>query len=444
MQPTCYNIIGDNVTYIKINEIIDFYKKDEALYRKLCNYYLNYEISSDKLEKCFNDIKNEIINHYLIKYEYKEYDSRAIQDRLINNLFCMCDITKKFKNKDNKVKVYPVKESIANKLKIYKEILINMVDYQIETRLSIDEIFNMYAQQYEDKINSFIEELKNKEFNLYYGHPYYIIERSKFIAECIKYIPNVSIDVKYLINEMLFFENKYMRDKKDNDRQENFDIDDEQFYKDYDAIELCYKELLIIEDTLAPIVINYWKEFLTKPAEHSETYKYLTHSFSNGMVEPNLMNKVCCSLSTNEIKNYMYSSSGLIYDIDVDSIETMCTTDVGSWVTTKEEFIARLCPSKWQLTKLEGDIIFYEDPINSKLIMPEIFEKICIEGSADLQHWTYSEFFLNKNAKVIGVFYTDGCENIDEVEAYARKIGLPLVYVEAKHREHNNNVIIGY
>lgn len=34
---------------------------------------------------------------------------------------------------------------------------------------------------------------------------------------------------------------------------------------------------------------------------------------------------------------------------------------------------------------------------------------------------------MNSNAKVLGVFYTDKCQNVEMVKEYAASYGLPLV-----------------
>ena len=84
------------------------------------------------------------------------------------------------------------------------------------------------------------------------------------------------------------------------------------------------------------------------------------------------------------------------------------------------------------LTKLDGQCIWYEYPKNSKIIMPEEFEKECKEKNSNKNFWHYSEIVMNKNAKPIGVFYTDECQNLEEVELYAKKFNLPLVKIETK------------
>jgi len=46
--------------------------------------------------------------------------------------------------------------------------------------------------------------------------------------------------------------------------------------------------------------------------------------------------------------------------------------------------------------------------------------------------FNYSEIFLNKNARPIGVFYTNDCQNIEELKMYAERNNLPLVEIDVK------------
>ena len=187
-----------------------------------------------------------------------------------------------------------------------------------------------------------------------------------------------------------------------------------------------------MENELLPIVVDQWKKYLTAPISNDDNYRYIMHCFSSGIVDPNFMNKACCSLYTVTIENLMYGNSGLIYDIDVNSIDTMCTDDAGSWSVNKEEFIENGCPSGWQLTKLDSETVWYECPFNSKLILPEIFENECNNKIIN-NKFNYSEIYLNKNAKPIGVFYTDDCQNIEEIKLYSEKNNLPLIRINIQN-----------
>lgn len=424
----------------RINDIIDRYKNYDQLYEVLKKYYINSEISQEKYNETMKEIKNVIASYYLNIDEFQTRFSNKKHNSLLIKISEICDLEKKVKIKDKKVKIYPVKASHEIEEEKYKEIMKKMVDEQIETGISIEDLFDKHVNKLDGELNEKKEMLRSSDMYLYYGNPYYMIERAKFIAECIKFIPGISLNVDDIINPMISFENKYLNDKEDTDKIKDFEVksENEQFYEDYDIIESYYKKMLVIEEVLAPIVIQYWEQYLTDPNTPTENYRYLTHSFSQGMVAPNLMNKACCSLSTNEIENLMYGSSGLIYDLDVEAVETMCCDDVGSWELDKEKFIERGCPGNWQLTDLDNPTVFFENPKNSKLIMPEIFEKECKKQFLNDGNWSYSEFFLNHKAKIIGVFYVDGCENIEEVEAYAKKYNLPLVNISARVYSDNN------
>ena len=416
----------------KINEIIDEYSDDKELYKVLKKYYINEKISQEKYDEIVKNLKKTIVSYYLYKYEFTTYQSGKIQEQLVNKISIICDFKKKVKFNNGKIKVYPVKESNENKKKIYTKIIKQMVDYKIETNMDIEEIFNIFTNLLDGELNKYKQKLKESDMHLYYGSLYYIIERSKYIIECINKIPNISLDLNEIKNTIIKFEKKYLDDREDTIKGDDFIASNDEFYQDYDLIESCYKKLLIIENDLAPIVAKYWKQYLTYPDSKNDSYRYITHSFSGSMVDPNLMDKACCSLSTSDITNYMYGNCGLIYDMDIGVIDTMCTDDAGSWLLSKDEFIEREMPGNWQLTKLDEQCIWYEYPKNSKIIMPEEFEKECKEKNSNKNFWHYSEIVMNKNAKPIGVFYTDECQNLEEVELYAKKFNLPLVKIKTK------------
>lgn len=415
----------------KINEIIEIYKEYEQLYEVLKQFYVKNEVSSEEEFKIINKIKKIILSYYLHVYKFKTYMSNEIQDTLLINILRLCDLSKKVKDKNGKIKIYPVKESVENKKIIYKKIVKEMIDYQIENNISIEETFNVFAIKIEERLNELQRFLMQSDIELYYGSIYYMVEKSIFIISCANYISETALDLEKIENIMLHYKNKYIDYRNEFEKEDDFSDVNDDFYKDYDLIESYYKKLLIIEKELLPIVVEQWKNYLTSPLNNSDDYRYVMHCFSSGMVAPNLMNKACCSLYTPTIENLMYGNSGLIYDLDVDSIDTMCPDDAGSWPVNKELFIERDCPGKWQLTSLEHETFFYEYPFNSKIIMPSMFENEC-NKRISAGNFNYSEIFLNKNAKPIGVFYTNECQNIEEVKLYAEMNNLPLVMINNK------------
>ena len=409
----------------KADEIIEMYKENKQLYDALQKYYIeNKKLINE--EELTGKIKSIVASYYVYVYKFKTYMDDSTQDKLLNNISRLCNLSKKVKDNNGKIKIYPVKENDVRKEQIYKKVMKDMVDYQIENNVGIEEVFKIYSNEVGRQLNDFKQSLMQKDVELYYGSIYYMVEKTLFTINCIKNISNISSDLEKIENEMLQYEKKYIKSREEYEKDADFcDVDDE-FYKDYDLIESDYKKILIIENELAPAVIEQWKKYLTNPQERNENYKYIMHCFTSGMVNPNSMNKACCSLYTSEIKNAMPGNSGLIYDIDAESLDTMCAGDAGSWSTNKKEFIEKECPCRWQVTKHEGNTVFYENPRNSKLITPEIFEAECNKKIED-GDFHYSEIYLNNKAKALGAFYTDKCQNIEEIKAYAKMNNLPTV-----------------
>lgn len=415
----------------KINEIIETFREHEKLYEELNKFRTENESSTEEDKEIINKMKEIIVSYYLRVYKFKNYLSNEMQDSLLSNLMQLCDLSKKVKVKNGVNKIYPVKESYEKKKKAYEDIINILVEYQIQNNLSTKEVFEKYANDIGNQLNNFKHRLKRNDMGLYYGSMNYMIERSIFIINCIKHLSISTLNLEPLENTMIQYMQKYVNSKDIDKTMGDYVGDSDDFYDDYDLIESCYKKLLIVENELLPIVVEQWKKYLTNPSDYNDNYRYLMHCFSSGMIEPSKMNKACCSLYTPTIDNLMYGTSGLIYDIDVNSVETMCTDDAGSWTINKEEFIERGCPSRWQLTSLDGETVWYEYPLNSKLITPDIFESECSEKIKNGK-FLYSEIYLNKNARVVGVFYTSECQNIDEVRLYAEKNNLPLVKIDAQ------------
>ena len=364
-----------------IDEIINQYNGDSLLYELLKNYYNNKALLEAQADD-ISEIKQLAANYYLSKYPYKTYYNNEAQDEFISKMTEYYNLKVKTRNINGKIKIYPVKISEEMAQNYYQKYIHLMVNEQFEKGISIEEIFDNWSNTFVCATKKYKEYLQEADLCLYYGSPFYMIERAKFISDCISNIPNVKENTTDLLPAMNSFANTYMQNRDVFDDQDDFPITDEQFYKDYDDIEASYIKFVELENKLAPIVLNYWQDYLTDPKNHDiNNYKYLTHSFSRGIFDYNLMTKACCSLSTNEIDNLMYSNYGLIYELTPNSVDTMSTEDAGSWIINKEEFIERGCPTSWQLTDLNGDSVFYEYPQNSKLIMPEIFAEECKEQS---------------------------------------------------------------
>ncbi len=161
----------------KINGIIDKYRKYGQLYEVLQQFYTESEVSSEDEVEIINKIKKIIVSYYLSTYKFKNYSSNEIQDVLLSNISRLCDLSKKVKDNNGKIKIYPVKESDETKEKIYKKVVKEMVDYQIENSISVEEAFNTFANKIGDQLKSFKQMLMQNDMELYYGSIYYMVER---------------------------------------------------------------------------------------------------------------------------------------------------------------------------------------------------------------------------------------------------------------------------
>lgn len=431
-----------------INEIIDRYKYyDNVIYTMLEKYKVEYSITEEEYEKTLNEIKKILIDYYLKKYDLKNgFMKRSEHSELSRIILNYYNLQKKVKVVNNKNKIYPIKMSDEEHELLCRRFMVYMVEFEIKSGVHLDRLFDKFYDELSKQFQQLKKKLIDEDMLPFYGSPFYIISRSKFIRECISHIPNVTVDseVDNIIKTMEEFESKYFsKDSRKTDELSEVASSNLEFYGDYDKIEEAYIRLLKIENNLCPIVIEYWKKYLTDPNKHNaESYRYIMHTFSGGGVEPEKITKACCSLNTDELVITPYGNWGLIFDFDSDSLETMSTDDLGSWDVNKNNFVSNIssCPSRWQLTNPNGYCFYYENEKNSKLIMPEQFEKVCKKNNISLNGEMlnnsrgnfYSEIFLNAKAKPIGVFYTDDCLNYDEVEAYATKYGLPLVNISLK------------
>ena len=418
-----------------INRIIDRYRRYEDLYNVLKNYYVREEQSEEEQEEKIEEIKEIVAEYYLYIYPYEPIPGGNFQDSLLTKISQVLDLQKKVREKDGKIKIYPIKESNEKKEASYKEVIRRMVDYQIENRMYIEGVFDAFTKSFSEGLERYKKELTEKEMEPFYGSPNYMIERSKLMIDCIRRIPGTNYDLDEIERLLALYQQKYI-DGRDSFRKDDEYIveDEEEFLDDYETIEACYKRLLAIEKELSPKVVEYWKEYLTDPNKKEDDYRYLMHSFTKGLVEPDKMHKACCSLYTREIDSQILGEKGLIYDVDVDSIDTMCTEDAGSWVINKKKFFDMVCPSRWQLTKQDGSTVYYECPRNSKIIMPSLFEQQCLDRIRKGK-FQYSEFFLNEHARALGVFYTSDCKNIEEVQEYAGMHNLPLVFIPTQEKK---------
>ncbi len=432
----------------RINRLINSYRNNEEIYLVLKDYYINYEISEQEYTIRIDQIKTFIITYYGKKFDIISkglirYEKEKKGFDLIISIKNYYDLIKRIKKMGQKFRVYPVKIDNDECKNLYIRIVREMINYQIEKGIDEEECLDKLIKNLNEELNKLQDDLISLEMEPYYGDPAYLINRAKFVRKCLEQIPDVNVNIDEIIDNMDAFAQKHFWREVDVFGNYIFSDIDEQFYKDYDKLVEYYKMVIKIEDKLSSIVVNYWKQYLTDPVNHDDNhYRYLMHTFTDGLVAPEEMNKACCALNTDELIATPSGNMGLIYDIAEDCLVTSCTGDVGSWRCSKKDFIKRGCPITWQLTNPKGISVWYEKYENSKLIMPNIIEKECKERSIsrngeilnNSEYFEYSEIYLNENAKAVGAFYTDATLNVELIKAYAEKYNLPLINISLTHQ----------
>lgn len=421
------------ITNEEIKNKLDNLKPKRNLFARLTKQ----DISQEEYQKILRNITQEMYPEINKKYSFSIMQSEALNYKLSIALKTYYNIQYSVQFTNDKAKFYPISldEKMANEL--YQIELLSIIQEHIITDAEYDKIIERKIASYEEKIASYKKSLKETEIVPYYGTPEFMYEQASYIVECIKKLPFPTGNFDKVIESMKQFTEKY---PKVDTRffNNNYPYFNNNYKNEYDAFEQNFLRIKDYENSLMPQINQIWQEYLTNPNNHNiNSFKYIIHTFSSGLVSPNEMKKACCSLASEQLLTTPYGNCGLIFDFNPEAVETICTEDAGSWVISEEQFIERDLPLNCQLT---NNNIFYEYPKISKLILPTDLEKNGIARNIVLNHellnYTtfngYTEILLNNKAKAIGVFYTDDCKNIEEVKAYAQKYNLPLIHLSLK------------
>jgi len=392
------------------------------------------DISQKEYLEILNSINDIIYKNIIQKYPFSNKESKKINSKLSIALKNFYNFHYCVHFGQDKVKVYPISIDEKTAKEIYKNELIAIIQEHIETGEDYENLMNKRIELYHERVKFYKKALMKLEIVPYYGTPEFMYERALYIVECAKKLPFKTEDLDDILNEMKKFKDAYpVKEKKDFEKcYPYYNI---AYKSEYDKFEQLYLKVLEFEETLMPEVSKIWQDYLTDPNNHSNGYfKYIIHTFSEKLVPPNKMHKACCTLATPHLLTIPYGTCGLIYDFEEEAIEAVCPEDAKSWEVDNKAFIERDLPLSWQLTTSN---IFYEEPKVSRILLPTELEKIAIANNLvhnqELLNYTnyqaYTEILLNYRARPIGVFYADNCQNIEEVKAYAKRHGLPLIHL---------------
>ena len=376
---------SSNINAIK-NGLIDYLKKN----------VLNY--NADNINRVYSNVIGDFY-FYLNEAQSLNYRLELVGD---------------------KYKLYPSMDDSRYELNdSCKKYADSVLDEIIEKSIITGKPLILSMGSYTDKYMSEIEETKKKVLSRgllpYPGDFDFLRKRIQFITERVfAVIQSDSVDSPIKSDFV------QMYPKLSNLNEIALQINTEPYSHDkYNRLERVYEKVLEIEGKLAIHMNDIWKNYLTdiKDFVPGNPFRFLVHS-TNHYANPNNINKLCCTLVTNNCMPIPYGDFGYVVDFDSSCIDTMSMEDAGSWVITEEEFINRGFPSKWQLyNEKDGKFVWYEHSNLSSLILPWEMEQKMIElnnkyhGSAlGAKSNTYSEIFMYSGQKplpIMGFFAKD-------------------------------------
>lgn len=284
-----------------------------------------------------------------------------------------------------------------------------------------------------------MNDMLHSKINTYYGNLLYIQERANTIYEAINMIAAYNLDsndatlveaTRVKAEKLVNILNSYTEEQVTPDIYKN-------------VIHSSFKQLVSFEKELSSISAKIWKAyFRTNNARFA-------HALSNGIVESDKMNKICCSLLLDDLATIPYGHVGYEYDFDIDTIDCICPDDAGSWYVTKQRFVGCPVGNDWTNDSCTGIIynwqyneetnIFYEFGKQSILLPPSYVEQTSRKNNLSNTRYTlYTEILLlnnRKKNKPIRAFYTDKASNeeIAEITEIASKQGLEIEYLDTEY-----------
>ena len=322
----------------------------------------------------------------------------------------------------------------------YRRLIPNEKDllqyYSLGLKMDVNEIINYLTPIVEQQKETF----KKAEIRTYYGSPKYLLLRTKAICDAMTMLNDrEDVEEKGLVKEALSSTYSLLSSMLDSvgleESEETYKkLDDFSFEislhkEQYDQLRDSYIKVLEQENRLMDVSNKIWQNY------SATNNGVLIHQLTQGMVESDRMDKICTSFystNANIITNYSNANTGYAYPMDMNNVLEVCEDDVGSWRVTKEEFIERAVPDRWQL---DGTNIWYENPYQSKLFPPEYIEQQVINSNR------FAEIIIDNRSKKVRplyCFYTADAteEQINEINSLATRQGLEVKSLEIKNTKY--------
>ena len=404
---------------LKIDQInTPLHNTYQSILKILTKEGLNQPVSEDASKFFFN------------LFDVRRYDLHEKEIPELNQLLQFDSAYRRLiKNEDGSYSVYPTLIELPNEKDLLQY-------YSLGLKMDVNEIINYLTPIVEQQKETF----KKAEIRTYYGSPKYLLLRTKAICDAMTMLNDrEDVEEKGLVKEALSSTYSLLSSMLDSvgleESEETYKkLDDFSFEislhkEQYDQLRDSYIKVLEQENRLMDVSNKIWQNY------SATNNGVLIHQLTQGMVESDRMDKICTSFystNANVITNYSNANTGYAYPMDMNNVLEVCEDDVGSWRVTKEEFIERAVPDRWQL---DGTNIWYENPYQSKLFPPEYIEQQVINSNR------FAEIIIDNRSKKVRplyCFYTaDATEKqIDEINSLATRQGLEVKSLEIKNTKY--------
>ncbi len=415
-------------------------KEKNKVYRNrdCWNYLLKMDRKDSPLHQQYQSLFRYLLRkglHNPISDETLAVFSSLFSPELSSLLTSACEFQRVTKNEDGSYSVYPKLQGLPGPEDFLKY-------YCFDLKMSEAEMILFL----ESHVEEWKEKLKSSKLQNYYGDPKYLILRTKAILGAMYMLKDNAApedrDLAGIVianTELLF--HSMLDTMGVEDTEEVYETWNNITYRlkvtkeQYDLLRSNYVKVLEHENQLMDISRKIWQSYAWV------NHGVFVHQLTGGVVESDEMVKICaCFYSDNaniitaykSTTNDQEASTGYAYPMDIDSLLSVCETDVGSWYVTKEEFIERGLPEGWQI---DDTHLFYEYPHHSKLFPPQYIEEQVLK-----KKWFAEIVIDNRHPKVspLYCFYTASAtpEQIQEIHEIAAKQGLEVKFLKTNPLAH--------
>lgn len=402
------------------------------LNKEYYNYIEKIDKINDPLHEIYTSIKELLIKKGLDKplsksamksfyrlFEIRQYDLLDKSLYELNELLVLDSSYRRVYKSNSKNKVYPIFKETPTKDDL-------LIYYSLKLNMSSDEIIKYLKQV----IKSKKEELMSNDMEEYLGDANYLILRTKAILDGINQLSslidindkNKVLESENLLNNILsrMLEIVNLPNTKEtlNNLKNKIEHKIVLSKKEYEALEILYKEALNIEKSLVSISSKVWDRYA------KENNGVFIHQLTGDIVSSDSMEKICVSFysdDANTITEFNNSSIGYAYKMDINNTFTVGTNDIGSWTITKDEFINKGIPDAWQF---DNSGLWYESANHTKLYPPNYVSE-CIKKNN-----SFAEIIIDNKNKIrpLYAFYTTYAkeEDIKKIKLAAKLQNLEL------------------